>query len=191
LERIGAIAAASARQLEADLCVDLLATGSGLGPTLADGKRLFHTGHGNLKSPGAAPDAAGELAAAVKAMRMQTGISGRLIDVQPSVVLVPAALEEGTMKYFADYSPSEASSVNPYRNLRVVIDPRLDAKSASRWYVISEAIEGLACAYLEGNASPVVETRAGFEIDGIRLKVRHDFGCAFLDWRGWFNDAGA
>ena len=70
---------------------------------MADGKRLFHTGHANLKSPGAAPDAAGELAAAIKA--------GRLIDVQPSVVLVPAALEEGQMKYFADYSPAEASAL--------------------------------------------------------------------------------
>ena len=73
----------------------------------------------------------------------------------------------------------------------MVIDPRLDDKSLARWYVIAEAIEGLACAYLEGNASPVVETRAGFQIDGVQIKARYDFGCAFLDHRGWYNDAGA
>jgi hypothetical protein len=189
LQRIGTIASTSARQMEADLCVDLLAGPAGVGPLLADGVRLFATGHGNLKSPGASPLT--NIAAAVLAMRKQTGISGKLIDVQPSAVLIPAALEHECGQFFSSaYSPVTSDKVNPYAGLRVVVDPRLDAKSAKRWYLIAEGIEGLVVANLEGNAAPVVETRGGFKVDGVQLRVRHDFGCAFLDWRGWYADAG-
>lgn len=189
LQRIGDIAATSARQMEADLVVDLLAGPGGVGPLMADGVRLFATGHSNLKSPGAVP--ATDLAAAMLAMRKQTGISGKLIDVNPSVLLIPAALEEGVLKYFGQYVPSTSTNVNPWKDLRVIVDPRLDAKSATRWYLVAESIEGLVVASLEGNAGPVIETRAGFEVDGVQIRVRHDFGAAFLDWRSWYNDAGA
>jgi hypothetical protein len=189
LQRIGDIASTSARQMEADLCVDLLAGPAGVGPLLADGVRLFATGHSNLKSPGASPLT--NIAAAVLAMRKQVGISGKLIDVQPSTLLIPAALEHEVGQFFSTaYSPTTSDKVNPYAGLRVVVDPRLDGKSAKRWYLIAESIEGLVVANLEGNSAPIVETRAGFEVDGVQLRVRHDFGCAFLDWRGWYADAG-
>ena len=41
-----------AAEFEASFLVDLLVQGSGLGPTLDDGKRLFHTDHGNLAATG-------------------------------------------------------------------------------------------------------------------------------------------
>lgn len=189
LQRIGDIAATSARQMEADLVVDLLAGPAGVGPLLADGKRLFHVDHNNLKSPGAVP--ATDLAAVMLAMRKHVGVSGKTIDVQPTTIIAPPELEEGLLKYFGEYVPETPTNVNPWRDLRVVIDPRLSAKSTTRWYLVAEVIEGLVAANLEGNAGPVIETRAGFEVDGVQLRVRHDFGCAFLDWRGWYNDAGA
>lgn len=190
LQRIGAIAAASARQLEADLVVDLLTSASGAGPLMADSVRLFHASHGNLTSPGSGPLSVDELGKAVLAMRTQTGISGRLIDVSPTAVLVPAALEAETAAFFGKYSPHTAEDYNPFRELRVLVDPRLDAKSAARWYIVAEGVEGLISANLEGNTSPVVETKAGFEVDGVQIRVRHDFGCAFIDHRGWHANSG-
>ena len=188
LQRIGAIAAASARQLEADLVVDLLTSGSGAGPVMADGARLFAAGHGNLMSPGNTVRV--HLGAAVLAMRLQTGISGQLIDVTPTAILIPAQMEELVAAWYADYSPPSADEVNPYKDLRFIVDPRLDAKSTKRWYLIAEGVESLLAANLDGNTAPVVETKSGFEVDGVQIRVRHDFGCAFVDHRGWYTDVG-
>ncbi len=131
---------------------------------LADGQRLFHSSHGNLKSSGGAVPAT-NLGAAMLAMRKQTGISGRLIGVNPTVVLAPAALEAGLLQFFGQYAPAKSSDVNPWRDLRVIIDPRLDAKSTTRWYLIAEGIEGLVAREPRG------QRRAGCR-DARRLRGR-------------------
>lgn len=41
------------------------------------------------------------------------------------------------------------------------------------------------------DAAPVLETHAGFDVDGVQLRVRHDFGTAVIDHRGLFRNAGA
>ena len=51
-------------------------------------------------------------------------------------------------------------------------------------------IDGLEYAYLAGAPGPQTETRAGFEVDGVEVKVRLDFGGGFVDWRGWYSNAG-
>jgi hypothetical protein len=43
---------------------------------------------------------------------------------------------------------------------------------------------------LEGAAGPRVETKNGFEIDGVKFKISLDFGAAFVDFRGWHRNAG-
>jgi len=65
--------------------------------------------------------------------------------------------------------------------------------SAARWYVAADPaqVEGLEYAYLQGEEGPQVETKAGFEVDGMQFKVRLDFGAAFLDCRSWYMNPGA
>ncbi|WP_245542173.1 hypothetical protein [Rubellimicrobium thermophilum] len=36
-----------------------------------------------------------------------------------------------------------------------------------------------------------VETRAGFEVDGIEVRARLDFGAGWVDWRSWVRNPGA
>jgi hypothetical protein len=43
---------------------------------------------------------------------------------------------------------------------------------------------------LQGSEGPQVTTRAGFEVDGVEIKVSLDFGAAFLDWRSWYKNDG-
>lgn len=38
--------------------------------------------------------------------------------------------------------------------------------------------------YLEGQTAPSVEEKAGWDIDGIEIKVRHDFAAASRRWEG-------
>ncbi len=65
--------------------------------------------------------------------------------------------------------------------------------STTRWYMSGDPaqIEGQEFAYLAGEEGPQTETCAGFEVDGVEVKVRLDFGAAFLDWRSWYVNADA
>ena len=52
-------------------------------------------------------------------------------------------------------------------------------------------LEGLEYAYLQGQEGPYTETRVGFEVDGIETKCRLDFGAGFVEYRSWYQNAGA
>ncbi|MEM6440049.1 MAG: prohead protease/major capsid protein fusion protein [Pseudomonadota bacterium] len=159
-------------------------------PAMSDGAALFHASHGNLAGTAAALDAA-TLAARRTAMRKQTGLSGEPIAATPRYLLVPPELEDAAMKLVADITPHTTADVNVNSALNVVVENRLT--SATAFYVVAAPaeIDGLEFAYLEGEPGPQIETRAGFEVDGVQIKVRLDFGAGFVDWRGWQKNAGA
>lgn len=153
-------------------------------PVMADGQAMFHASHGNLKTAGASLE--DDLAAARLAMRKQTGLSGDLIDVTPRFVVVPPDLETAMEKALTAVQASKTADANPFANLTLIVDPRLTP--GTRWYVAADPalIDGLEYAYLEGAPGPQVETKTGFEVDGVQMKVRLDFGCGWIDHRGWF-----
>ncbi len=126
-------------------------------------------------------------------MRLQKGLSGKPINVTPAYLLVPANLEEDAERVLSViYAPS-TTEVNVFANrLKVIVNPRLDAKSTLCWYVVADPaqFDGLEYAYLEGAPGPQIETRIGFEVDGMQIRVRLDFGCGFVVWRGWYMNAG-
>ena len=178
-------------ETEARILVTLLEAGSGNGPTLSDGKTLFHADHGNKAGTGAAISDA-TLSAARLALRTQKGIEDRTIRVTPRNLLVPPALETTAEKWLASIAPATAADVNPFSGaLSLVVEPRLS--SASRWYVTADPgeIDGLEFAYLSGAEGPQVESRSGWDVDGVEIRVILDFGAGFIDHRGWFMNAGA
>lgn len=181
----------AAAEFEAQFLIDLLESGSGNGPTMADGKALFHADHGNKATSGAAL-ADTTLSAARLAMRKQTGLSGKPINVQPRKLLVPPELETDAEKLLASIQPAKTADVNTFAGkFDLLVEARLS--DAARWYVTADPaqLEGLEYAYLEGEPGPQIDTRHGFEVDGVEIKVRLDFGAAFTDWRGWYMNAGA
>jgi len=179
----------AAANFEAQSLVDLLVANSGLGPKMSDGKYLFDSTHGNKSGSGAAPDET-TLSAARLAMRRQTGPSGGLIVVNPVFVLVPPEMETSTQKVLTAIRPVIVDDVNVFSNLTLICEPRLT--DATRWYVTADpaAMDGLEFAYLAGQPGPQVETKVGFEVDGLQVKVRLDFGAGFVDHRGWYSNAG-
>jgi hypothetical protein len=46
-------------------------------------------------------------------------------------------------------------------------------------------------AYLEGQDGAFLETRHGFDVDGVEFKVRHDFAAKAVNYRGLQKSAGA
>jgi HK97 family phage prohead protease len=183
--RLGQAAAA----FEATQLVNLLTSGSGLGPLMKDGNRLFHSSHGNVSGTGAAPSDT-TLTAGLLAMRKQTGPGGGLIVVEPRYIVVPPDIEVATRKVIALIQPTATTDVNPWTFLSLVVEPRLT--NTTRWYLVAspDAIDGLEFSYLSGAEGPQVETRAGWNVDGVETKVRLDFGCGFIESRSWYTNAG-
>ncbi len=180
----------AAQAFEAQELVDLLQSNSGVGPTMNDGNALHHTAHGNISASGAAPDET-TLSAARLAMRKQTGVGGGLIAVTPRFLLVPSDLETKVEKLLTAIQAMTTDDVNPFSKLVPVVEPRLT--SATRWWLVASPseVDGLEYAHLAGSPGPQTESRTGFHVDGVETKVRLDFGAGFVDWRGWYTNAGA
>jgi hypothetical protein len=79
------------------------------------------------------------------------------------------------------------------RSLVPIVEPRLDANSATAWYLIADPaqVDTVEYCYLEGQQGVYIETKQGFEVDGIEIKARMDFGAAAIDYRGMQKNAGA
>lgn len=181
----------AAADFEAQQLVDLLEAGSGTGPVMDDGKTLFHADHGNVAASGAAINVTSLSEARLK-MRKQKGLAGRPINVRPRFLVVPPELELAAEQVLASIQPTTTDDVNPFGGkLELLVETRLS--SATRWYLVGDpaVTEGLEYSYLQGEEGPQIETKQGFEIDGMAFKVRLDFGAAFLEHRGWFRNNGA
>lgn len=180
----------AAAEFENQQLVDLLTSNSGAGPTMSDSVALFHSSHGNLASSGAAIDDT-TLSAARLAMRKQTDQAGQRIGIAPRFLIVPPDAETTAEKYLAPLVPAEATNANPFSGkLELVVEARFTNTTA--WYLAAspDQIDGLEYCYLEGAPGPQITTRAGFDVDGVETKISLDFGCGFVDWRGWYRNAG-
>lgn len=179
----------AAASFEAQFLVNLLVANSGLGPVMSDGNELFDAAHGNVAASGAVPSET-TLSAARLAMRKQTGPDGGMVSVTPRYLFAPSEMETSCEKLLSAIQATTVDDVNPFSRLSLVIEPRLT--DSKRWYLVADTaeIDGLEFAYLAGSPGPQVESKVGFEIDGVQVKVRLDFGGGFVDWRGWYSNAG-
>ena len=185
---------AAARTVEADVYA-LLASNTGLGPTMGDGKTLFHADHKNITTGAALSMAA--IDADRVAMASQLDVSGNdYLDLRPAVLLVPIGLG-GTARSINDaqYDPDTANKLqkpNIVNGLfRDIVDtPRM---TGTRRYLFADPSEApvLEVAFLDGNQNPYLELQNGFDVDGARYKVRLDYGVGAIDYRGAVTNAGA
>ena len=69
------------------------------------------------------------------------------------------------------------------------LDP---ASGAVPWFLVASpaAIDTIEYAYLEGQEGVALETRMGFDVDGIEIRARLDFGAKAIDWRGLYKNPG-
>jgi hypothetical protein len=180
----------AAASFEAQQLVNLLTANSGAGPTMDDGLPMFHASHGNLAATGAVISTT-TLSAARLAMRRQKSPTGGVIDVTAAVLVVPPELETNAEQMLSTIQATKTADTNIFDVLRLVVEPRFTNTIA--WYLVAEpaSIDGIEYAYLSGFAGPQTESRAGFEIDGIQVKVRLDYGCGAIDHRGWYRSPGA
>ncbi|WP_066924539.1 prohead protease/major capsid protein fusion protein [Methylobacterium sp. CCH5-D2] len=173
----------AAANLESDLVWGEI-TGN---PLMADGFALFSAEHANLGAGGGiGVDTVGT---AREAMRNQTGLDGKtLLNVSPTYLVVPVALETKAEQFLGMIYPTKTADAvtDTMRKLKPISEPRLDAVSKTNFYVFGDPaqIDLIELAYLEGAEGLYTETRMGFDVDGVEVKVRQDVGAKVIDHRG-------
>ena len=118
----------------------------------------------------------------------------------PRFIAVPTALEMYMLQRVYPINIASAASATAVvpewvRSLVPMVEPRLDAATggATAWYLIADPaqIDTVEYCYLEGQQGVYIETKQGFEMDGVEIKARMDFGAAAIDYRGLQKNAGA
>lgn len=176
----------AAARKEAQILASLLEENDGSGPTMSDDSPLFDATHGNIALAGA-PISVATISEARTAMRRQKGLGGEPINVNPAYLIVPPELETSAQQVVSDIFAAQVGDVNPFsQRMQVLSDPHLTDEW--RWYLAAApgTPVGLQHAYLQGEPGPQLFTQQGFDVEGMKFKVRLDFGAAFADWRAWF-----
>lgn len=161
---------------------------------MQDNIALFDTKHGNVAGTGEALSVKA-IAKAITAMRRQKGITGdATLNITPKYLVVPPELEMTAYQIVnstAAVDGVNSGVVNPYKGRFVVVaDAELTDPDA--WYLVADATQHdtIEVTYLNGVETPRLETRQGFDVDGIEYKVAFDCGVSALDFRGVFKNAG-
>ena len=161
---------------------------------MQDNVALFDSKHGNVAGTGEALSVKA-IAKAITAMRRQKGITGdATLNITPKYLVVPPELEMTAYQIVnstAAVDGANSGVVNPYKGRFVVVaDAELTDPDA--WYLVADASQHdtIEVTYLNGVETPRLETRQGFDVDGIEYKVAFDCGVSALDFRGVFKNAG-
>ena len=161
---------------------------------MQDNVALFDSKHGNVAGTGEALSVKA-IAKAITAMRRQKGIQGEAtLNVTPKYLVVPPELEMTAYQIVnstAAVDGVNSGVVNPYKGRFIVVaDAELTDPDA--WYLVADATQHdtIEVTYLNGVETPRLETRQGFDVDGIEYKVAFDCGVSALDFRGLYKNVG-
>lgn len=161
---------------------------------MQDNIALFDTKHGNVAGTGEALSVKA-IAKAITAMRRQKGITGdATLNITPKYLVVPPELEMVAYQIVnstAAVDGVNSGVVNPYKG-RFVVVADAELTDSDAWYLVADATQHdtIEVTYLNGVETPRLETRQGFDVDGIEYKVAFDCGVSALDFRGVYKNAG-
>ena len=155
-------------------------------PVMGDAKTLFHADHKNLGAGAAISTAS--VGAMRKLLRLQTGLDGKtLLNIKPTYIIVPTELETLVEQFLGQIVATKTADVvtESMKKLVPISEPRLYTASSSNWYLAGDPgqIDIIELAYLEGAQGLYTETRMGFDVDGVEVKVRQDVGAKVIDFR--------
>jgi hypothetical protein len=184
----------SAAVLEDDLAYQQLTANA----NMADAIALFHASHGNLSTGAGSALAVAGLKAARNLMRQQKGLDGKYLNLTPIWVIVPSALETEAEQLLVATQvaivTTSVANVDVFLNrLKPIVQPRLDAVSTGAWYMLVDPTycDTVEVGFLAGASGPRIETRVGWDIDGVEIKCMHDVCAKAIDWRGMVKSNGS
>lgn len=173
---------------------------------MADGNALFSEAHANIAVSGDIdPPDVPELAAAKKAMRMQTGLlaantdgDSNVLNIEPALIAGPPSLETTILQLLnGQYLPATAAAAQvPWiRSLIPVIEPELENGtdySATAWYLFADPrqYDTIELGLLDGRDAPTVMEMPVTDILGMRFMAYIDYQAKAIDWRSMYKNAG-
>ncbi len=179
-----------AAQTEAQIVWDLITQNNGVGRTLADGKALFHSGHGNMGV--AASMGVDSFTTARNAMKRQKGLKGEPIDVNPKFLVVPTELAISAAQIInGTIVPNTVGNVNPFKGaFEIIEDVYLTDPKA--WYIFADPAmcDVVEYGYLNGQEGLYTEQNLNFDTDNLDIKVRDDFAAIIAEHRGVYRNPG-
>jgi hypothetical protein len=184
--RLSQLFGAAAANLESDIMWGLILSN----PKMGDGKTLFHNDHKNLAAAGAAISET-TLSAARIAMMRQKGLEDEALNVFAKYFIVPIELLTDAQKIMSAITANKTGDVNVFNGAyEIITEARITDPKA--WYLAADPtqIDMLSYAYLNGQGL-YTETRNGWEVDGVEVKARLDFGGVCWDHRGFYKNPGA
>ena len=163
---------------------------------MGDGTALFHANHTNLAGSGAAVSVT-TIGAAEVAMGLQKDISGkRRLNIKPVFFLCPLTQKPVAEQFFT--TPVIGTQASPNVNniyqgayFTRVYEPRLDDSSTTAWYLAARKGKTVKVFFLNGNKAPFLDTKQGWNRDGVEFKVRIDCGAKAMSWKGLYKNPGA
>jgi hypothetical protein len=198
LSRIPSMQGVAARRTQEQLVYDTFLSN----PTMPDGVVLFSASHvsgRNITSTTPAAPSETTLDEGFELMAKQKGLNGSVLNLVPSVLLVPqryasTALRITNSLSFAQTNGNEGISslygVNGVRPLQVVATALLDNNNATNWYLIasSSVVDTAEIVFLQGEESPVLENEWTMLSDKYDFKIRQSMGCAMIDHVGFYGN---
>ena len=198
LSRIPTMQGTAARRTQEQLVYDTFLSN----PLMPDGKVLFAADHAsgrNITAVSVAAPSETSLDEGFELMSKQKGLNGSLLNLVPSVLLVPqryaaTALRITNSLSFAQSNGNEGISslygVNGVRPLQVVATALLDNNSNTNWYLIasSSVVDTAEIVFLSGEESPVLENEWTMLSDKWDFKIRQSMGCAMIDHVGFYGN---
>lgn len=156
----------------------------------------YNSANGNLAVNAGAPSTE-TLSAARQLLRKQKDFSKKYsLNLNAKYLIIPSTYEttaEQLLRSLADPAGSHSGVANVFRNsLDIVVDTALDDINADAWYIAAakNQVEGIEISYLNGNKTPILESKDSFDTLARSFRMYLDFGIAALDYRGFVKNVG-
>lgn len=156
----------------------------------------YSSANGNLAAKAGAPSTE-TLSVARQLLRKQKDFSKKYsLNLNAKYLIIPSTYEttaEQLLRSLADPAGSHSGVANVFRNsLDIVVDTALDDINADAWYIAAakNQVEGIEISYLNGNKTPILESKDSFDTLARSFRMYLDFGIAALDYRGFVKNAG-
>lgn len=170
--------------------------------TTYDGVTLFHASHGNTGTSALSGSA---LSAVRAAMRQQTayGDNKDVLSIVPKQLIVPSSLEELAYQLATSLvalpsgapvgGATDIPNIHSRMNEPIVVDYYSDQND---WYVVADPsmVPTIEVGFYNGRQDPELFTQSdptvgtNFDSDKITYKIRHIYGSAVLDHRGFYRN---
>lgn len=160
-------------------------------PLMGDGVALFAAGHNNVQSGGGAAPGIATLAEGDNALRNQTDRDGARVG-RPAMLIISPTTHRTVLEqiYSPQYSPTASTNAV---TVPIAAGDRIypAAFSGNPWYMHTGDTMSAEFGYLQGEGGPVVLDYAEERSDSRVYHCRDVFGFRVIDFRAWFNNAGA